>query len=62
MASKPKVKETFSFSEVSVDKIVKEIKGLGTGKAILSIDIPLKIPENNADTLEDHIFHFLSNG
>ena len=45
----------FSFSRVSVAEIVKEIKILGTRKALKSTDIPIKIVKENADIFGDYI-------
>ena len=41
--------QSFSFSKVSVNDVLKKIKKLGNRKAKQSTDIPVKILKQNAD-------------
>ena len=47
---------SFSFSQVELDEIMKEINNLKTIKAIKSTDIPAKLSKETSDTFGDFIF------
>ena len=52
--------QSFNFSKVSVDDVLKEINKLGNRKAIQNTDIPVKILKQNADIFGSYICHFLN--
>ena len=54
-------KNTFSFKQVSLDEIKKEIKKLDTKKACQDTDIPTKILVENSDIFADFFFQNLNN-
>ena len=51
--------QSFSFSKVSVDDVLKEINKFGNRKAIQSTDIPVKILKQNADIFGIY-YHFFN--
>ena len=52
--------QSFNFSKVSVDDVLKEINKLGNRKAIQNTDIPVKILKQNADIFGSYICHFFN--
>ena len=52
--------QSFNFSKVSVDDVLKEINKLGNRKAIRNTDIPVKILKQNTDIFGSYICHFLN--
>ena len=46
----------FSFRDVSLDEITKEIRRLDVKKACQNTDIPTKVIKNNSDIFEDFFF------
>ena len=52
--------QSFNFSKVSVDNVLKEINKLGNRKAMQSTDIPVKILKQNADIFGSDICHFFN--
>ena len=52
--------QSFNFSKVSVDDVLKEINKLGYRKAIQNTDIPVKILKQNADIFGSYICHFFN--
>ena len=52
--------QSFNFSKVSVDDVLKEINKLGNRKEIQNPDIPVKILKQNADIFGTYICHFFN--
>ena len=52
--------QSFNFSKVSVDDVLKEINKLDYRKAIQNTDIPVKILKQNADIFGSYICHFFN--
>ena len=52
--------QSFSFSKVSVDDVLKEINKLGNRKTIQNKDIPVKILKQNAGIFGSYICHFFN--
>ena len=52
--------QSFNFSKVSVDDVLKEINKLGNRKAIQNTDIPVKTLKENADIFGSYICHFFN--
>ena len=52
--------QSFNFSKVSVDDVLKEVKKLGNRKAIQNTDILVKIIKQNAHIFESYICHFFN--
>ena len=52
--------QSFNFSKVSVDDVLKEVNKLGNRKAIQNTDIPVKILKQNADIFGSYICHFFN--
>ena len=52
--------QSFNFSKVNVDDVLKEINKLGNRKAIQKTDIPVKILKQNADIFGSYICHFFN--
>ena len=52
--------QSFNFSKVSVDDVLKEINKLGNRKAIRNTEIPVKILKQNTDIFGSYICHFLN--
>ena len=52
--------QSFNFSKVSVDDVLKEINKLGNKKAIPKTDIPVKILKQNADIFGSCICQFFN--
>ena len=51
--------QSFDFSKVSVDYVLKEISKLGNRKAVQNNDIHLKILKQNADIFGSYTLFFL---
>ena len=52
--------QSFNFSKVSVDDVLKKISKSGNRKAIQNTDIPVKIVKQNADIFEGYICNFFN--
>ena len=52
--------QSFNFSKVSLDDVLKEINKIGDRKAIQNTDIPVKIIKENADIFGSYICHFFN--
>ena len=52
--------QSFNFSKVSLDDVLKEINKIGDRKAIQNTDIPVKIIKQNADIFGSYICHFFN--
>ena len=51
--------QSFNFSEVSVDDVLKEFNKLGYRKAIQNTDIPVKTLKQNTDLFGSYIVTFM---
>ena len=51
--------QSFNFSKVSVDYVLKEISKLGNRKAVQNTDIHVKILKQNADIFGSYTLFFL---